>query len=158
MSYHYSSWWWVSLWLPCSPLQILKGCYKVSTKPLLQAEQSTFSAWPLSAMLQSFCWTCSNNSILSFLCCVTTTLCRLKVVSQQSRVEGQNVFPHPAGHVAFDAAQDMTGFQSCEYTLVAQVEFSAKHHPQILLLDKWSPEFCLNLNHTTVLWSSGAEV
>ncbi|KAJ7414954.1 RNA-directed DNA polymerase from mobile element jockey-like [Pitangus sulphuratus] len=34
----------------------------------------------------------------------------LTVGSHQSRIEGQNALPQPAGHVAFDAAQDPIGF------------------------------------------------
>jgi len=33
----------------------------------------------------------------------------LQVGSHQSGVEGQNPLPRPAGHAAFDAAQDMAG-------------------------------------------------
>ena len=41
----------------------------------------------------------------------------LQVVSQQCGVEGQNHFPHPAGHTAFDAAQDTVGLLGCKCTL-----------------------------------------
>uniref|UniRef100_U3ID95 UDP-N-acetylglucosamine pyrophosphorylase 1 like 1 n=1 Tax=Anas platyrhynchos platyrhynchos TaxID=8840 RepID=U3ID95_ANAPP len=34
----------------------------------------------------------------------------LQVESHESRVEGENPLPHPAGHASFDAAQDAVGF------------------------------------------------
>ena len=50
----------------------------------------------------------------------------LQVGSHKSRVEGQNPLPRPAGHAAFDAAQDMVpmvyGFQSREGSNVASFE------------------------------------
>ena len=42
--------------------------------------------------------------------------------SQKSRTEGQSHLPRPAGHAAFDAAQDMVGFLGCKCTLLACVE------------------------------------
>ena len=41
--------------------------------------------------------------------------------SQQSRAEGENPLPQPAGHAAGDAAQDTVGFLSCERTLLAHI-------------------------------------
>jgi len=42
----------------------------------------------------------------------------LQVRCHQSRVDGQNPLPRPAGHAAFDAAQDMVGLLGCERTLL----------------------------------------
>ncbi|NXC65955.1 LBN protein, partial [Anhinga anhinga] len=42
----------------------------------------------------------------------------LQVGSHQSRVEGQNHLPRPAGHASFDAAQDTLGFLGCKCTLL----------------------------------------
>ena len=38
----------------------------------------------------------------------------LQVGSHQSRVEEQNHLPQPAGHAAFDAAQDTVGLVGCK--------------------------------------------
>jgi len=53
--------------------------------------------------------------------------------SHQSRVEGQNHLPQPAGHTTFDAAQDMVGFLDCERTLVTHVQVFIHQHPHVLL-------------------------
>ena len=58
----------------------------------------------------------------------------LQVRSHQSGVDGQNPLPHPAGHAAFDAAEDTSGFLVRECTLTADVEFLIKQHSQVLLL------------------------
>ncbi|KAK4822221.1 hypothetical protein QYF61_011862, partial [Mycteria americana] len=57
----------------------------------------------------------------------------LQVGSHQSGVEGQNHLPRPAGHAAFDAAQDMVGFLGCEHTLQAHVQLFIHQYPQVLL-------------------------
>jgi len=56
------------------------------------------------------------------------------VGSHQSRAEGQNHLPRPAGHAAFDAAQDMVGLLGCKRTLSGHVELLVNQHPQVLLL------------------------
>ncbi|KAK4828837.1 hypothetical protein QYF61_000894 [Mycteria americana] len=56
----------------------------------------------------------------------------LQVGSHQSRVEGQNHLPRPAGHAAFDAAQDMVGLLGCERTLSAHVQLFVHLCPQVL--------------------------
>jgi len=58
----------------------------------------------------------------------------LHVDSHQSRVEGQNPVPRPAGHAAFDAAQDMVGLLGCERTLPSHVELLVKQQLQALLV------------------------
>jgi len=64
--------------------------------------------------------------------------------SHQSRAEQQNHLPRPAGHVAFDAAQDKVGFLGCECTLVAHVQLFIHQYPQVLLsrvgLDPFIPQ------------------
>jgi len=45
----------------------------------------------------------------------------LQVRSHQSRAEGQNPLPQPAGHTAFDAAQDAAGLLDCERILPAPI-------------------------------------
>ncbi|KAK4829041.1 hypothetical protein QYF61_001846 [Mycteria americana] len=57
----------------------------------------------------------------------------LQVGSHQSRVEGQNHLPRPAGHAAFDAAQDAVGFLGCERTLPAHAQLFIHQYPQVLL-------------------------
>ena len=54
--------------------------------------------------------------------------------SQESRVEGENPLPRPAGHASFDAAQDTVGFLGCKRTLPGHVELLVNQHPQGLLL------------------------
>ncbi|KAK4806151.1 hypothetical protein QYF61_001078 [Mycteria americana] len=53
--------------------------------------------------------------------------------SHQSRVEGQNHLPRPAGHASFDAAQDTVGLLGCEHTLLAHVQLFVHQYPQVLL-------------------------
>ncbi|KAK4815374.1 hypothetical protein QYF61_001362 [Mycteria americana] len=57
----------------------------------------------------------------------------LQVRSHQTRVEGQNPLPRPAGHASFDAAQDTVGFLGCECTLPAHVQLFIHQYPQVLL-------------------------
>jgi len=54
--------------------------------------------------------------------------------SHESRAEGQNPLPCPAGHADFDAAQDTVGFLGCEHTLAGHAELLINQHPQVLLL------------------------
>ncbi|KAK4818851.1 LOW QUALITY PROTEIN: hypothetical protein QYF61_020070 [Mycteria americana] len=56
----------------------------------------------------------------------------LQVRSHQSRVEGQNHLPRPAGHASFDAAQDTVGLLGCERTLLAHVQLFVHQYPQVL--------------------------
>jgi len=58
----------------------------------------------------------------------------LWVGSHQSRAEGQNPLPRPAGHAAGDAAHDTVGFQGCKCTVQGHVELLVNQHPQVLLL------------------------
>ncbi|CAN0071273.1 unnamed protein product, partial [Bubo scandiacus] len=55
------------------------------------------------------------------------------VGSHESRVEGENHLPQPAGHASLDAAQDTAGFLGCKHTLSGHVELLIKQHPQVLL-------------------------
>jgi len=54
------------------------------------------------------------------------------VGSHQSRVEGQNHLPRPAGRALLDAAQDTVGLLDCECTLLGHAEFLINQHPQVL--------------------------
>ncbi|KAK4824458.1 LOW QUALITY PROTEIN: hypothetical protein QYF61_015836 [Mycteria americana] len=56
----------------------------------------------------------------------------LQVRSHQSRVEGQNHLPQPAGHASFDAAQDTVGLLGCQRTLLAHVQLFVHQYPQVL--------------------------
>ena len=38
----------------------------------------------------------------------------LQMVSHESRVAGQNLFPQPADHTSLDATQDMVGLLGCK--------------------------------------------
>ena len=55
------------------------------------------------------------------------------VSPEQSRVEGQNHLPRPAGHASSDAAQDTDGFLGCECTLVAHVQLFIHQYSEVLL-------------------------
>ncbi|KAK4825882.1 hypothetical protein QYF61_003156 [Mycteria americana] len=57
----------------------------------------------------------------------------LQVESHQSRVEGQNHLPRPAGHASFDADQDTVGLPGCKRTLLAHVQLFIHQYPQGLL-------------------------
>ena len=46
----------------------------------------------------------------------------LQVGSHESRVEGQNHLPEPAGHTSLDATQDTVGLLSCKRTLSSHIE------------------------------------
>ena len=50
------------------------------------------------------------------------------------RVVLQNPLPHPAGHTAGDAAQDIVVLLGCECTLLDHDELLINQHPQVLLL------------------------
>ena len=52
----------------------------------------------------------------------------------QSGAEGQNRFPRPVGHTAFDAAQDIVVILDCKCTLLRYVQLLVNQHPHILLL------------------------
>ncbi|KAK4824675.1 LOW QUALITY PROTEIN: hypothetical protein QYF61_017255 [Mycteria americana] len=56
----------------------------------------------------------------------------LQVGSHQSRAEGQNHLPRPAGHASFDAAQDMVGLLGCERTLLAHDQLFVHQYPRVL--------------------------
>jgi len=57
----------------------------------------------------------------------------LKIGSHQSRVEGQNHLPRPAGHASVDAAQVMVGLLGCECTFLGHVELLINQHSKVLL-------------------------
>jgi len=124
------------------PLQVLEGCNKVSLQPsLLQAEQpqlpqpffkaellqtsNHFSGPPLDPLQQVHSFPVLRAPELDT---------ELQVRSHQSRAEGQNPLPCPAGHPSLDAAQDMVGLLGCECTLPGHVELLINQHPQVLLL------------------------
>ncbi|KAK4815138.1 hypothetical protein QYF61_017579 [Mycteria americana] len=52
--------------------------------------------------------------------------------SHQSRAEGQDHLPRPAGHAAFDAAQGTVGLLGCKHTLPPHVQFFIHQYPQVL--------------------------
>ncbi|KAK4827937.1 hypothetical protein QYF61_022552 [Mycteria americana] len=71
----------------------------------------------------------------------------LQVGSHQSRVEGQNRLPRPAGHASFDAAQDMVGFLGCERTLPAYTQFASTNTHKFFsagLLSTFHPPACID--------------
>jgi len=57
----------------------------------------------------------------------------LQVGAHQSRAEGQNPLPRPAGHAAFDAAQGTVGLLGCVRTWSAHVHLFIPQYPQVLL-------------------------
>ncbi|KAK4828850.1 LOW QUALITY PROTEIN: hypothetical protein QYF61_000907 [Mycteria americana] len=138
-------------------LNILEGCYKVSPQPsLLQAEQPQLSQPVLVAeVLQPSDHFCGPPLGLLQQLHVLLVLraaeldAVLQVGSHQSRVEGQNHLPRPAGHAAFDAAQDTVGLLGCERTLSAHVQLFVHLYPQVLFrraaLDHIIPQPVLKL-------------
>ena len=52
----------------------------------------------------------------------------LQVRSHQHGVEGQDHPLCPAGHISFDAAQDMVDFLGCEGTLLAHVQLPIQQY------------------------------
>ncbi|NXI45017.1 TENS3 protein, partial [Galbula dea] len=54
-----------------------------------------------------------------------------QVGSQESRVEGENHLPPPAGHASLAAAPDTVGLLGCKHTLAAHVELLIHQHPQV---------------------------
>ncbi|KAK4825361.1 hypothetical protein QYF61_026880 [Mycteria americana] len=122
-------------------LKILEGFNKVSPQPsLLQAEQPQlsqpvlvgevlqpsdhFHGPPLDPLQQLHVLLVLRAPELDAV---------LQVGSHQSRVEGQNHLPRPAGHAAFDAAQDRVGLLGCEHTLLGHVQLFIYQYSQILL-------------------------
>ncbi|KAK4831083.1 hypothetical protein QYF61_015281 [Mycteria americana] len=120
---------------------ILKGCNKVSPEPsLLQAEQPQlsqpfligdvfhpsdhFCGPPLDPLQQVHVFPVLRAPELDAV---------LQVGSHQSRVEGQNHLPRPAGHASFDAAWDTVGLLGCECTLLARVQLFIHQYPYVLL-------------------------
>ena len=94
------------------PLQLLKGCSKVSPQPsLLLAEQP----FRIGEVLQPSDHLCGPpldplQQVHVFLVLRAPELeAGFQVRSHQSRVEQQNHLPWPAGHASLDAAQDTVG-------------------------------------------------
>jgi len=58
----------------------------------------------------------------------------LQVGSHENGAEGQNHLPRPAGHAAFDAAQDIVGLLGYERKLLGHVDLLVNQHPRVLLL------------------------
>ncbi|KAK4829379.1 hypothetical protein QYF61_003719, partial [Mycteria americana] len=122
--------------------QVLEGCYKVSLEPsLLQAEppqlsqpfltgevlqpSDNFCGPPLDSLQQVHVFPVQGTPELDAV---------LQVGSHQSRVEGQNHLPQPAGLASFDAAQDTVDFLGCKRTLLGHVELLINQRPQVFLL------------------------
>ena len=78
----------------------------------------------------------------------------LQVRSHLSRLEGQNLLPRPAGHAAFDAAQDTVGLLGCDCTLSGHVELLINQHLYVLLLsaalNQFSPKPVLVLLYFSI--------
>ena len=58
----------------------------------------------------------------------------LKVRPQQSREEGQDHLPRPAGCASLDAAQDTVGFLICKGTLLAHIQLAVHQYPRSFLV------------------------
>ena len=123
-------------------LQVLEGCCKVPPQPsLLQDEQPQLPQPLLTGeVLHPSYNFCGPSLHLLQQVCVFSVLrvpeldAVLQVGSHQSRVEGQNLRPWPAGHVSFDVAQNTVGFLGCKHTTLACVELLANQHFQAILL------------------------
>ncbi|KAK4822675.1 hypothetical protein QYF61_019042 [Mycteria americana] len=124
------------------PLQAVEGCYKVSPEPsLLQAKQPQLSQPVfIGVVLQPSDHLCgppldSLQQVHVLLMLGTPEPnAVLQVGSHESRVEGENHLPRPAGHASFDAAQDTVGLLGCKHTLPGHVELLINQHPWVLLL------------------------
>ncbi|PKU46486.1 hypothetical protein llap_3205 [Limosa lapponica baueri] len=124
------------------PLQVLEDCYKVSPEPsLLQAEQrQLFQLVFIGEVLQPSDHLQSppldplqQVHVPSVL--MTPELdAVLQMGSPESRAEGQNRLPQPAGHASFYAAQDAGGVLGCQSTLPAHGKLLIHEHSQVLLL------------------------
>ena len=124
-----------------NPLSVLEGPKKVSLEPsLLQAEQPQLSQpFLIGEVFQPSYHFCGPSldplqqlHIFPMLRALELDA-GLQVGYHQSREEGQNPLPRPAGHAAFDAAQDMVGLLGWECTLVAHVQLFIPQYPQVLL-------------------------
>jgi len=106
---------------PIDPLQVLGGCSKVSLQPsLLEAEQPQLSQlFVVGEVLQPLDHLCGPpldplQQLHVLLVLRAPELdAGLQVASHQSRVEGQNCLPRPAGHASLDATQDTVGLLGC---------------------------------------------
>lgn len=58
----------------------------------------------------------------------------LQMGCHEGKTEGENPFPCPAGHAAFDGAQGIAGFLCCGFTLLSYVGLLIHQHPQFFLL------------------------
>ena len=100
---------------------VLKGCNKVSPEPsLLPAEPPQLSQPFLIGEVfhpsDHFCGPPLDplQQVRVFPVLRTPELdAGLQTGSHQSRVEGQNHLPRPAGHASFEAAQDTVGLLGC---------------------------------------------
>lgn len=109
--------------------------------PLLQAEQAHF---PQSFIIREILQTSDHphDSPLGPLQQLhvfrglgsPNVLVVLHVAPHGRRAEGNNHLPRPAGHYAFDAAQDMVSFLGCKCVLLAHVELLINQHPKVLIL------------------------
>ena len=104
---------------------MLEGCSKVAPEPsLLQAEQPQLSQPVLTGEgfypLDHFCGPPLDPLQQVHVFPVQRALeleAGLQVGFHQSRVEGQNHLPQPAGHASFGAAQDAVCFLGCKHAL-----------------------------------------
>ena len=119
----------------------MKGCCKVSLDPsLLQAEQPQLSQpFLVGEVLQPSDHFCGPPPDPLQQVHVFPVLgapevdAGLQVRSHLSRLEGQNLLPRPAGHAAFDAAQETAIHLHCERTLSAHVQLVVHQFPEVLL-------------------------
>ncbi|KAK4824741.1 hypothetical protein QYF61_018213 [Mycteria americana] len=125
---------------PIGSLEVLEGCSKVSLQPSrLQAEQPQLSQPVLvGEVLQPsdhFCGLALDplQQLHVLLVLRAPELdTGFQVGSHQSRVEGQNHLPQPAGHASSDAAQDTVGLLHCKRTLLPHVQLFVHQYPQVL--------------------------
>jgi len=127
---------------PIDPPEVLKGRRRVSLQPSLHQAQQPQVSQPvlLGEVLQPSGHFCGPPLCPLQQCRVFLVLrahpeldAGLQVGSHQSRVEGQNHLPPPAGHPSLDAAQDTVGHLGSKHMLLAHVQLFVQQDLQDLL-------------------------
>lgn len=83
-----------------------------------------------SDRLYRFLWTCPIRSMSLFRMTPWTWTQHSR--RGLTRAEGENPLPQSAGHSAFGAVQDVSGFLACKHTLTAHVQLPVHQHHQVL--------------------------
>ena len=134
---------------------MLKGHSQVSSKPpLLQSEQPQLFIGELFHSMDHFLWpSLDTRQQVHFSPVLRTPHLDtvLQMRSHQHRTEGQDHLHLPAGHAAFNAAQDTVGFLGCKDTLLAHVQLPIHQKVSISrsMLNPFIPRLVLIAGVTT---------